>query len=244
MLLIKIATFEKLSKSINLRRIEDMKVNIASDWQELLQQEFEKPYFKELSKQVKLDYSKHNCFPKANQIFEAFNLCSLKNIKIVIIGQDPYHGLGQAHGLCFSVNDGIKHPPSLINIFKEIASDINVPYPTSGNLTRWAEQGVLLLNSTLTVREGKAGSHQKYGWEKFTDEVISLVSEHCENVVFLLWGGFAKKKAQKINALKHCVLTTGHPSPLSANRGYWFGNKHFSKANEYLKNHNKSIVNW
>lgn len=221
-----------------------MKVNIASDWQELLQQEFEKPYFEKLSKQVKLDYSEHNCFPKENQIFEAFNLCSLQNIKVVIIGQDPYHGSGQAHGLCFSVNDGVKHPPSLINIFKEIASDIKAPYPASGNLTRLAEQGVLLLNSTLTVRESEAGSHQKYGWEKFTDEVITLVSEHCENVVFLLWGSFAKKKAQKINAVKHCILATGHPSPLSANRGYWFENKHFSQANEYLKNHNKSVINW
>ena len=221
-----------------------MKVNIASDWQELLQKEFEKPYFKALTEQVKLDYSKHRCFPNGNQIFEAFNLCALKNIKVVIIGQDPYHGFGQAHGLCFSVNDGIKHPPSLINIFKEIESDINVPYPKSGNLTHWAEQGVLLLNATLTVRESEAGSHQKFGWENFTDEVISLVSEHCENVVFLMWGGFAKKKAKRINTLKHCILTSGHPSPLSANRGYWFGNKHFSKANEYLKRHNKSVVNW
>jgi uracil-DNA glycosylase len=221
-----------------------MKVNIASDWQELLQNEFKKPYFEELVKQVKQDYAKHNCFPKGSQIFEAFNLCSLKNIKVVIIGQDPYHGFGQAHGLCFSVNDGIQHPPSLMNIFKEIASDINVPYPTSGNLTRWAEQGVLLLNSTLTVRESEAGSHQKFGWENFTDEVISLVSEHCENVVFLLWGGFAKKKVSRINKMKHRILTSGHPSPLSANRGYWFGNKHFSKTNEYLKKHHKSVVNW
>nr|MBP9602267.1 uracil-DNA glycosylase [Lutibacter sp.] len=157
---------------------------------------------------------------------------------------DPYHGPGQAHGLCFSVNEGIAHPPSLINIFKELNTDLDIPYPTSGNLERWAKQGVLLLNATLTVREHEAGSHQKKGWEQFTDAVIAAISENSENVVFLLWGGFAKKKGAKIDTKKHCVLTSGHPSPLSANRGYWFGNKHFSMVNNYLIENELRPVNW
>ena len=163
---------------------------------------------------------------------------------MVIIGQDPYHGIGQANGLCFSVNDGIQHPPSLINIFKEIASDLDRSYPDSGNLERWAKQGVLLLNATLTVRAHQAGSHQKKGWEVFTDAVIKLINEHSENVVFLLWGGYAKQKAKLISSDRHCILMSGHPSPLSANRGYWFGNKHFSKTNTYLIEKGKQAVNW
>ncbi|RXP55753.1 uracil-DNA glycosylase [Lutibacter sp. HS1-25] len=221
-----------------------MNVQIDESWQDLLKSEFEKPYFKELTSFVKDEYSKHICYPDANQIFEAFNLCKFNDLKVVIIGQDPYHGEGQAHGLCFSVNDGIAHPPSLINIFKEIKTDLNIEIPESGNLERWAKQGVLLLNATLTVKAHEAGSHQKMGWEQFTDAVISIISEKKENVVFLLWGGFAKKKGAKINKAKHCLLESGHPSPLSANRGYWFGNKHFSKVNEYLKSKNLASINW
>ena len=221
-----------------------MKVEIDKDWGELLKLEFEKGYFQELTKFVKEEYSTNTCFPPGNKIFEAFNLCSLNNLKVVIIGQDPYHGKNQAHGLCFSVNEGIKHPPSLINIFKEIETDLNIPYPKSGNLERWAKQGVLLLNATLTVRAHNAGSHQNKGWEKFTDVVISKISEEKENVVFLLWGGYAKKKGLRIDSNKHCILTAGHPSPLSANRGYWFGNKHFSKVNDYLTANGLSKIEW
>ncbi|MFK5958912.1 MAG: uracil-DNA glycosylase [Lutibacter sp.] len=221
-----------------------MKVKIAKSWENILHPEFEKPYFKELTKFVREEYATNTCYPKGNQIFEAFNLCDFNNLKVVIIGQDPYHGVGQAHGLCFSVNEGITHPPSLINIFKEITTDLGIEYPKSGNLERWAKQGVLLLNATLTVRAHNAGSHQKKGWEQFTDAVISKISEEKENVVFLLWGGFAKKKGLKINIDKHCVLTSGHPSPLSANRGYWFKNKHFSKTNNYLKSKGLNKINW
>jgi uracil-DNA glycosylase len=163
---------------------------------------------------------------------------------VVILGQDPYHGVGQANGLCFSVHDGIAHPPSLINIFKEIEKDINIPYPKNGDLSRWAKQGVLLLNATLTVRAGEAGSHQKQGWEQFTDAVIQKISEEKEDVVFLLWGGFAKKKAKLINKNKHHILTSGHPSPLSANRGYWFENKHFSKTNDFLQSIGSTTIQW
>src|SRR5690606_24291218 len=169
------------------------------------------------------------------QIFNAFNYCPFESVKVVIIGQDPYHGYGQAHGLCFSVNDGVKHPPSLINIFKEIEQDLGIPYPESGNLMRWAEQGVLLLNATLTVRANQAGSHQNKGWEIFTDAVIKIVNDKKENVIFLLWGGYAKKKIKYIDENKQTVLVSGHPSPLSANRGFWFGNKHFSQTNSLLE---------
>ena len=221
-----------------------MKVEIADSWRKILQKEFEKPYFEQLTEFVKQEYLENSCFPPGNQIFEAFNLCPLEEVKVVIIGQDPYHDVGQAHGLCFSVNDGIKHPPSLINIFKEIETDLNIPYPKSGKLERWAKQGVLLLNATLTVRAHNAGSHQKKGWEQFTDAVIKEISETQENVVFLLWGGYAKKKGVKIDESKHCVLKSGHPSPLSANRGYWFGNKHFSKTNNYLESKGLPKINW
>ncbi|MCF6167273.1 uracil-DNA glycosylase [Lutibacter sp.] len=221
-----------------------MKVKIAESWGKVLQPEFEKPYFKQLTQFVKNEYITNNCFPKGNQIFEAFNLCSFEDLKVVIIGQDPYHGVGQAHGLCFSVNEGVAHPPSLINIFKEIQTDLSIPYPKSGNLERWAKQGVLLLNATLTVRAHNAGSHQKKGWEQFTDAVIEKISEEKKNVVFLLWGGFAKKKGLKIDKNKHHILTCGHPSPLSANRGYWFGNKHFSKTNDYLEAKKIEKIKW
>jgi uracil-DNA glycosylase len=221
-----------------------MKVKIDESWKNKLSEEFEKPYFTKLTNFVKDEYASAACYPRGNKIFEAFNLCSFNNLKVVIIGQDPYHGVGQANGLCFSVNEGIAHPPSLINIFKEITTDLNKPYPKSGNLERWATQGVLLLNATLTVRAHMAGSHQKKGWEEFTDAVIAKISAEKEHIVFLLWGGFAKKKGLKINSNKHCILTSGHPSPLSANRGYWFGNKHFSKANEYLQDKGLQTIDW
>lgn len=221
-----------------------MNLRIEDSWKKLLQPEFEKPYFKELTKFVVSEYVNNTCYPKEEQIFEAFNLCSFNDLKVVIIGQDPYHGVGQANGLCFSVNEGIVHPPSLKNIFKEIETDLGISYPESGNLERWAKQGVLLLNATLTVQAHEAGSHQKKGWEQFTDAVISLISEQKENVVFLLWGGFAKMKGKRINPEKHCILINGHPSPLSANRGFWFGNNHFSSANNYLKSKGFTEVKW
>ena len=221
-----------------------MNVDINPSWKPFLQDEFDKPYFKNLTEFVKEEYSKHQCFPPGNLIFNAFEKCPLDQLKVVIIGQDPYHNYHQANGLCFSVNDGIAHPPSLINIFKEIETDVNRPYPKSGNLERWAKQGVFLLNATLTVRAHEAGSHQKQGWETFTDAVIKTISEQKEGVVFLLWGGFAKKKSKLIDAKKHHILTSGHPSPLSANRGYWFGNKHFSKTNAILKDNGLEMISW
>ena len=221
-----------------------MTVKIADSWKQILNDEFEKPYFKNLIDFVASEYNAHTCYPKESEIFAAFDHCSFNDLKVVIIGQDPYHGVGQANGLCFSVHDGIPHPPSLINIFKEIESDLGLPVPSSGNLEHWANQGVLLLNATLTVRAHEAGSHQKRGWEQFTDAVIAKISIHKENVVFLLWGGFAKKKGAKIDTAKHHVLESGHPSPLSANRGYWFENKHFSKVNTLLENKGLVTINW
>ncbi|MDN3677091.1 uracil-DNA glycosylase [Flavobacterium paronense] len=221
-----------------------MFIKIDSSWQTQLSDEFEKPYFQQLISFVKNEYASNTCFPKASEIFAAFDHCPFDKVKVVIIGQDPYHGFGQANGLCFSVNDSIALPPSLINIFKEIQTDLQQPFPQSGNLERWADQGVLLLNATLTVRQSEAGSHKKQGWETFTDAVIQKISEEKENVVFLLWGGFAKKKGAKINRTKHHVLETGHPSPLSANRGFWFGNKHFSKTNTYLQSLGKETIVW
>ncbi|MCF6223071.1 MAG: uracil-DNA glycosylase [Flavobacteriaceae bacterium] len=221
-----------------------MEVKISESWKRVLKEEFEKGYFQDLITFVKREYENHTCYPPENKIFAAFDHCSFEDLKVVIIGQDPYHGHKQANGLCFSVHDGIKHPPSLINIFKEIAADIGNPYPVSGNLEAWADQGILLLNATLTVRKSEAGSHHKQGWEIFTDAVIKRISDQKEHVVFLLWGGFAKKKGAKIDRKKHFVLETGHPSPLSANRGYWFGNKHFSKTNEYLNEQSKEKLKW
>ncbi|MCL4125395.1 UNVERIFIED_CONTAM: hypothetical protein GTU68_011145 [Idotea baltica] len=212
-----------------------MQLKLDNSWKVHLEQEFEKPYFKSLTNFVKEEYQNHLCFPKASDVFNAFNLCSFENTKVVLIGQDPYHGVGQANGFCFSVNDNVPHPPSLRNIFKELSNDIGMPYPKNGNLESWAKQGVLLLNATLTVRAHQAGSHQNKGWEKFTDEVIQLINNKKQNVVFLLWGGYAKRKAKFIDTKKHHILTSGHPSPLSANRGYWFGNKHFSKTNSLLE---------
>ena len=211
-----------------------MNIDLHQSWKPLLQPEFEKQYFKDLITFVQSEYKTHTCFPKSSDIFNALKHCTLDAVKVVIIGQDPYHDVGQANGLCFSVNDGIKHPPSLINIFKEIEQDLGIPYPKSGNLMPWADRGVLLLNATLTVRAHHAASHQKKGWEQFTDSIIELISKQKQDVIFLLWGGFAKKKKRLIDTSKHVVLETGHPSPLSANRGYWFGNKHFSKTNFLL----------
>ena len=221
-----------------------MNVKIEASWKKQLDKEFNKPYFTELVQFVKSEYQSHSCYPPGNQIFNAFNQCSFDNVKVVVIGQDPYHGKGQAHGLCFSVNNGIAHPPSLINIFKELEQDINKPYPESGSLLHWANQGVLLLNATLTVRENQAGSHQNKGWEQFTDMVIKSVSDKKENVIFLLWGSFAKQKQKLIDKEKHFVLTSGHPSPLSANRGYWFGNRHFSKTNSLLEQVGQQPISW
>ena len=221
-----------------------MNVDIHQSWTSYLQPEFEKQYFNDLKDFVKTEYRHHKCFPKTSDIFNAFNHCTFDNIEVVIIGQDPYHGDGQANGLCFSVNDGIKHPPSLKNIFKEIEQNLGLPYPKNGNLLPWADQGVLLLNATLTVRAHQAGSHQNKGWEKFTDAVIKTISAEKNNVIFLLWGGFAKKKKKLIDTSKHVVLEAGHPSPLSANRGYWFGNKHFSKTNFLLQQDGASVIEW
>ena len=218
--------------------------NINSNWSPILQTEFDKPYFKTLWGFVEGEYATHVCYPPKEDIFNAFNSCAFKDVKVVILGQDPYHGLGQANGLCFSVSDGITHPPSLKNIFKEIESDLGIDYPTSGNLERWAKQGVLLLNASLTVREHEAGSHQKKGWELFTDNIISHINSKKEGVIFLLWGGYAKKKSKLIDEEKHYILTSGHPSPLSANRGFWFGNKHFSKTNSLLQRNKLPEIVW
>lgn len=221
-----------------------MNVKVHESWKPYLQKEFDQPYFSELTDFVKEEYEQHTCYPTGKEIFAAFDHCSFQDLKVVIIGQDPYHGPNQANGLCFSVHDGISHPPSLINIFKEIETDLGKPYPHSGNLERWADQGVLLLNATLTVRAHEAGSHQNKGWETFTDAVIKTISQEKQDVVFLLWGGFAKKKVKLIDSKKHHVLTSGHPSPLSANRGYWFGNKHFSLCNEFLSSKGLDTIVW
>lgn len=221
-----------------------MNLNIDNSWKNHLQTEFEKPYFKNLMTFVEHEYKDYECFPKESEIFNAFNHCDFNDIKVVVIGQDPYHDVGQANGLCFSVNDGIKHPPSLVNIFKELETDLGISYPQSGNLMPWTKQGVLLLNATLTVRAHQAGSHQKQGWEKFTDAIIKTISNQKRDVVFLLWGGFAKKKIKLIDTTKHIVLESGHPSPLSANRGYWFGNKHFSKTNFRLEQVGQNPIDW
>lgn len=221
-----------------------MELKIEDSWKNVLKEEFEKPYFEELRQFVAHEYEHQRCFPPKEEIFAAFQHCSFSEVKAVILGQDPYHGQGQANGLCFSVHDGIKHPPSLVNIFKELTVDTNQLYPASGDLSSWASQGVLLLNATLTVREGEAGSHQRKGWELFTDAVIAKLSEEKEGLVFMLWGGYAKKKGRKIATSKHTVLEAGHPSPLSANRGFWFGNKHFSSANRALEQRSLSPIQW
>lgn len=219
-------------------------IKIEPSWKRQLEEEFSKPYFSALTQFVHEEYSQHQCFPPGKFIFNAFNLCPFDKVKVVIIGQDPYHDVGQAHGLSFSVNDGVPFPPSLQNIFKEIESDLGTPVPVSGNLTRWAEQGVLLLNATLTVRAHQAGSHQRRGWEEFTDAAIKALSRERVNLVFILWGGYARSKVSLIDTSKHLVLQSVHPSPLSANRGGWFGNRHFSRANTYLSEHGMAPIVW
>lgn len=220
-----------------------MNVQIEPTWKEALAPEFEKDYFVRLTDFVRNEYGTTTVYPPGKLIFNAFNLCPYDKVKVVIIGQDPYHGPGQAHGLCFSVNDGVPFPPSLQNIFKEIHDDLGSPMPTSGNLTRWAEQGVLLLNATLTVRAHQAGSHQRKGWEEFTDAAIRVLAEGREHLVFILWGAYAQKKGAFIDRNKHLVLTSVHPSPLSAYAGF-FGNKHFSRANDYLVQHGQTPIRW
>ena len=217
---------------------------IPKSWESIVKKLTEQPYFSSLGDFVNSEYQNNSCYPERNKIFKALKLCSPKDIKVVILGQDPYHGAGQAEGLSFSVPDGLKHPPSLINIFKEIQNDLNVAYPSSGNLRHWANQGVLLLNATLTVRAGEAGSHQRKGWEQFTDVLIKEISKTSEGIVFMLWGGYAKKKSKLIDGDKHLILNSGHPSPLSANRGYWFGNKHFSTCNSYLNSKGYKSIVW
>ena len=220
-----------------------MDVKIEESWKKQLQEEFDKPYFSQLTTFVRSEYASQSIFPPAKLIFNAFDQCPFENVKVVILGQDPYHGPGQAHGLCFSVKDGVDFPPSLRNIFKEIQNDTGAPIPSTGNLDRWAKQGVLLLNATLTVRPHIAGSHQKKGWEQFTDAVIHLVADKLENVVFILWGNYAISKGDFVDSRRHLVLKSVHPSPLSASRGF-FGNKQFSTTNNYLLEHGKPPIQW
>ena len=220
-------------------------IRIEKGWGKTLNDEFSKPYFKDLTSRVKQEYQSypHKIYPPGNKIFAAFDNCPFDNVKVVIIGQDPYHGPGQANGLSFSVSPGVKMPPSLVNIFKEVSEDTGAPFPENGDLTRWANQGVLLLNSSLTVREGAPASHSDIGWEEFTDAVVDKLNKEKENIVFILWGSHAIKKGARIDRSKHLVLTSPHPSPLSAHRGF-FGNRHFSKANEYLEAHGRAPIKW
>lgn len=220
-----------------------MDVKIAPDWKALLAEEFSKPYFEELTRFVKEEYATRRIYPRGSNIFRAFDKCPLDKLKVVIIGQDPYHGPGQAHGLCFSVAEGVPHPPSLQNIFKEVAADIGTPIPVSGNLDRWAEQGVLLLNAVLTVREHEAASHAGKGWEQFTDAVVRKIAERKQGVVYLLWGSYAQRKGAIADPTQNCILKAVHPSPLSAYRGF-LGCKHFSKANDYLISTGQTPINW
>ncbi len=220
-----------------------MDVRIDQSWKEHLQTEFDKPYFKTLTDFVKEEYAHGPVYPPGSLIFNAFDLCPFDKVKVVIIGQDPYHEPGQAHGLCFSVNEGVPFPPSLRNIFKEISDDLGKPVPVSGDLTRWARQGVLLLNATLTVRAGQAGSHQGRGWEEFTDAAIRELNSGRDGLVFILWGGYAKKKGAIIDRSRHLVLSSAHPSPLSAYNGF-FGNHHFSLANKWLTDHGQTPIEW
>ncbi len=218
-------------------------MKIAEDWKRILQPEFDKPYFEELTRFVRQEYASGKVYPAGSNIFRAFDKCPFDILKVVIIGQDPYHGPGQANGLSFSVNDGVEFPPSLQNIFKEVHDDTGSPLPASGNLDRWAEQGVLLLNSVLTVRAHQAASHSGKGWERFTDAVVKAISERKEEIVYMLWGSYAQKKGEIVNPWRNCILKSAHPSPLSAYRGF-FGNRHFALANEYLRSVGKEEIVW
>jgi uracil-DNA glycosylase len=220
-----------------------MNVRIDESWRQVLQPEFDKPYFELLTDFVRHAYRTTQCFPPAGQIFRAFDLCPFDKVRVVIIGQDPYHDFNQAHGLCFSVQDGVPAPPSLVNIYKELQRDLGKPIPSTGNLTHWAEQGVLLLNATLTVEAHKAGSHQGKGWEELTDAAIQALNHQRDNVVFMLWGSYAQRKGQFIDRKRHLVLTAVHPSPLSAYRGF-IGCGHFSQANHYLQQHGLTPIQW
>lgn len=222
-----------------------MQPQLEPSWQAVLVDEIQKPYFQDLMKAVDVEYQNHTCFPPKELQFAAFNSCSFEDLKVVIIGQDPYHGIHEANGLCFSVNDNIRIPPSLRNIFRELNDDFGTVFlPTSGNLEHWAKQGVLLLNASLSVRKDQPNSHKHLKWDIFTDAVIQKISAEKESIVFLLWGSFAKKKGAKIDRKKHHVLESGHPSPMSANQGKWFGNKHFSQTNNYLESKNKNKIKW
>jgi uracil-DNA glycosylase len=221
-----------------------MNVKLDDSWKNHLNYHINSEQFRNLVDFVKAEYQDNVCYPKGSLIFSALNNCVFDKVKLVILGQDPYHNPNQANGLAFSVPENITHPPSLVNIFKEIQQDLNTSYPVSGDLMNWVNQGVLLLNSTLTVRKNRPGSHQNKGWEDFTDEIINKISLKKKNIVFLLWGNYAKKKSKLIDQNKHLILRSGHPSPLSANRGYWFGNKHFSKANQYFKENNIVEIKW
>lgn len=218
-------------------------IRIDLSWKDRLKDEFEKPYFQTLTEFVRAEYQTATVYPPGKEIFRAFDVCHFDDVRVVIIGQDPYHGAGQANGLCFSVRENVRIPPSLVNIFKEIEQDLGRPFPPNGDLERWAKQGVLLLNATLTVRASSPGSHQNKGWETFTDAVIRGISEEREGVVFLLWGSYAQKKGEVIDRRKHLVLMSAHPSPFSANRGF-LGCKHFSKTNEYLKSKGIAEIEW
>ena len=219
-------------------------VQIDPNWKEHLETEFNKPYFLQLTTAVRQEYTAGTCYPPGRLIFNAFNLCPFDRVKVVIIGQDPYHEPGQAHGLSFSVQDGIPFPPSLQNIFKEIHDDLGTPIPTTGNLTRWAEQGVLLLNATLTVRAHQANSHASLGWQQFTDAAIQALAAHREHIVYMLWGGYARSKSAMIDKTRNLVLESVHPSPLSANRGGWFGQHQFSQCNAYLQQNGITPIQW
>ncbi|MBO4315698.1 MAG: uracil-DNA glycosylase [Prevotella sp.] len=221
-----------------------MNVQIEETWKERLKEEFEKPYFAHLTETVRREYMAGACYPPGRWIFNAFNLCPFDQVKVVIIGQDPYHEPGQAHGLSFSVQDGVMFPPSLQNIFREIHDDIGTPIPSSGNLTRWAKQGVLLLNATLTVRAHQANSHATIGWQTFTDAAIHALAAHREHLVYMLWGGYARGKAYMIDRQRNLVLESVHPSPLSANRGGWFGQHQFSRCNAYLQQNGITPIVW
>ena len=224
--------------------MEQIDPKMNESWKTVLQEQFASAYFRDLKAFLVGEKSRYPVYPPGERIFAAFDTTPFDKVRVVIIGQDPYHGARQANGLCFSVCDGIPHPPSLVNIFKEISSDLGYPYPKSGNLDKWAQQGVLLLNATLTVRAGTAGSHQNKGWETFTDAAMKALSESERKIIFLLWGRYAQQKERLIDVSRHVILKSGHPSPMSANQGLWFGNKHFSKTNEYLRSWGEEPIDW